>query len=400
MRSPETAPRLLAPDLVRGAALLGVALATVPAWLYARPTGPGGRPVGGPVTDRVVDAAGIVLVDARVFPAFALLLGWGTARALRRGPSGGGWRRVGVLLGLGAVVAVLLDGRNVLGLYAVSAAVVILLARARAAVVGVAAVLVAGPGLLTAGLGRGTGGAEATIPGPAAWYPLSAAERLAEWVVGVTLAPLVAGAFVAAALAGALVARTTWLDRPDGHRRLLAVAGLTGLALGVAGGVPLAAAAWQADSGLPDLSGAAPGVLHAVTGLAGGAGAVAALAWVASWRRVPDGRGRRPSPPGRAAALLSAAGRLPLTCYVAQLAVFAAVLAPWAGGVGAWIGSAGAAALAVAVWMVTSLGASAWVRSGLGRGPLERLLRGHRGRDRDLAPDSMIEPSGGSSNRG
>jgi uncharacterized membrane protein YeiB len=362
MRPPQAPPRLVAPDLVRGVALLGVALATVPAWLSARPTGPGGRPVGGPVADRVVDAAGLVLVDARVFPAFALLLGWGTARALRHGPPGAGWRRVGVLLALGAVVALLLDGRNVLGLYAVAATAVVLLHRAPWPAVATAAAVVAGPGLLMAGFGRGTGGTEATVPGPASWYPLSAGERLAEWVVGVTLAPLVAGAFLAAALAGALLARTEWLDRPGEHRRLLAGAGLVGLVLGVAGAVPLAVEAWRADSGLPVLSAAGPGVLHAATGLAGGVGAVALLAWAASWPATPP-------------SLLLAAGRLPLSCYIAQLAVFAAVLAPWAGGAGARLGSAAAAVLAVAVWLVTSLGALAWVRAGLGRGPLERLLR-------------------------
>ncbi len=376
MRAPEAAPRLVAPDLVRGVALLGVALATVPVWLAARPTGPGGRPVGGADVDRVVDVAGILLVDARVFPAFALLLGWGTVRALRHGPPGTGWRRVGVLLALGAVVALLIDGRNVLGLYAVAAAAVVMLVRAPGPVVAVAGVLVAGPGLLAAGLGRGTGGAEASVPGPAGWYPLSAGERLAEWAVGVTLAPLVAGAFVAAALAGALVARTGWLDRPGEHRRLLAAVGLVGLVSGVVGAVPLAVAAWRSDSGLPVLSGAGPGVLHAVTGLAGGAGTVALLAWAASWARVvPDPPGPRPSLPARVPGLVLAAGRLPLTCYVAQLVLFAAVLAPWAGGAGTRLGSAAAALLAVAVWLVTSLGALAWVRSGLGRGPLERLLR-------------------------
>ena len=375
----------VAPDLVRGAALLGVALATVPAWLYGRPTGPGGRPIGEPdgegtatadlTADRIADAVGIAVVDGRMLPLFALLLGWGAARVLARERVAGRGparrlvlRRAAVLLAVGAAVALLLDGRNVLGVYAVALVPVIWLDRASRAAVVVVATVVAVPGLVIAGFGRGTGGAESVMPGPSPSYPLAAAERLGDWVVTVALTPVLGGAVVGAALLGVLVARTTWLDDPARHRRRLAVVGGALVVVGLAGGVPLAVAAWGATGGTADLGAAWAGVLHAVTGLAGAVGAVGLLAWAASF--VPAD-GRRSGVVG----LIATAGALPLTAYVGQLVVFAVLLPPWSAGLGGAVGSSAAAGIAVLAWLLAAVAVTAWVRAGRGAGPLERLLR-------------------------
>lgn len=366
----------VAPDLARGAALVGVALATVPAWLYGHPTGPGGRPISGSrMADRIVDTAGILLVDGRMLPLFALLLGWGVARVLDRERATVHAhldrvlrRRAAVLLAVGAAVALLLDGRNVLGVYAVALVPVVWLARAPRAVVVPVAAIVALPGLVIAGFGRGTGGAESVMPGPSPSYALAAAERLGDWVVTVALTPVLGGAVVGAALLGVLVARTTWLDDPARHRRRLVVVGGGLAVVGVAGGVPLAVAAWGATGGTADLGAAWPGVLHAVTGLAGAVGAVSLLAWAASF--VPTA-GRRHV----AIELVTTAGALPLTAYVGQLVVFAVLLPPWSAGLGGTVGSAAAAGIAVLAWLLASVAVTAWVRAGRGAGPLERLLR-------------------------
>lgn len=80
----QRAERSLAPDLARGTALLGIALANSVAHVHDRLLGPGFRPVDGTAADRTVDVLVGVLVDNRAFPMFTLLYAYGLVMLLRR----------------------------------------------------------------------------------------------------------------------------------------------------------------------------------------------------------------------------------------------------------------------------------------------------------------------------
>lgn len=130
--------RMIAPDVARGLALLGIALANVVPQLWGRPTGPGLRPVDGSGADRAVDFVVTLLVDNRAYPLFAMLLGYGTVVLLRRQEAAGTpWpqarallvRRGLALVALGAAHLLLLFLGDVLLPYGLVTLVLVLLLR-------------------------------------------------------------------------------------------------------------------------------------------------------------------------------------------------------------------------------------------------------------------------------
>ena len=105
------------------------------------------------------------------------------------------------------------------------------------------------------------------------------------------------------------------------------------------------------------------GMLHAVTGLAGGIGYAALAGLVALHSRR-----------GPVVTALAACGQRSLTCYLLQSVVFVAVLASYGGGLGDELGIAQTAVLATATWAVIVVVAEVMRRRGY-RGPFEVLLR-------------------------
>jgi uncharacterized membrane protein YeiB len=170
---------------------------------------------------------------------------------------------------------------------------------------------------------------------------------------------------VPALLIGVWAARRRLLDDPEQHRRFLVRAAVIGLGLAVVGGLPMAlqAASWWQEPTIA--AGMLAGLLHAVTGYAGGIGyaAVAGLAAI----RVRDRS-------GPVVTALAACGQRSMTCYLAQSVVFVAVLAAYGGGLGDRLGIAQTALLAIATWAVIVVAAEAMRRRGY-RGPAEVLLR-------------------------
>ncbi len=69
-----------------------------------------------------------------------------------------------------------------------------------------------------------------------------------------------------------------------------------------------------------------------------------------------------------------AVGRRSLSCYLAQSVICAPLLSAWGLGLGAVLGSATAALFAIAVWLITVVGAYVLEQRGR-RGPAEVLLR-------------------------
>ena len=361
--------RALAPDLARGVALLGIAVANGVVHLYGRELGPSSRPLESSPADRAVDVVAALLVDNRGYPLFAFLLGYGTAQLVARqqargvpapDTSGVLLRRGVALLALGAVHAALLFSGDILGLYGLLALLLALLreASSRALLVGVAVCLVPFTVLgALDGLARGdVSGLSRAEP----QYLVAVALRLLEWTASLAVTPVLGVGLLAPMLLGVVAARRRVLDEPSRHRPLLRLVAGTGVPLGVAGGVPLAltsTGAWSAPTAVDVLVGA----VHALSGLAGALG-YAAIAGLAAPHVA------------RAAGPLVACGRRSLSCYLAQSVLMVPLLAPWGLGWGGSFGTASAAALAVAVWAATVLWA--WALDAAGRrGPAETLLR-------------------------
>ena len=370
------ADRSLAPDLARGAMLLLIALANSHIYLHGHEIGVRGYPTGGSAADRAVTLVQMTLVDGRAYPLFAALFGYGIVQILRRLAAAGrdavaarklirrrGWWMV--LFGFGH--ALLLFSGDIIGAYGLLAVLLAgVIIRAGDRTLLVTAALLSIPTLLFGAL-QGLPlpeGTDVFLPSMTTTDPLPAAGyRVAEWlVIGISQ---VFFTLIPPLLLGAWAARRRLLDNPERHRRFLVRAAVLGLAVAALGGLPMALQAAQLWQDYPVPVGMVAGVLHAITGYAGGVG-FAALAGVVAIRL----RDRR----GPVVTALAACGQRSMTCYLAQSVVFVAVLAAYGGGLGDQFGVATTAILAVATWVATVLLAE-FLRRGGYRGPFEVLLR-------------------------
>ncbi|WP_336923406.1 DUF418 domain-containing protein [Aquipuribacter sp. SD81] len=373
----ETRDRLLAPDLARGVALLGIALANCVVWLPGRDIGPLGKPVDGSAADRAVDTVVGLLVDNRAFPMFTLLFAYGFVLLLRRMAAQQlPWpearavllRRSLWLAVFGAAHMLLLFFGDILLSYGLLGLMLVWVVRwsdARLKVLGWSC-LVALAGLSAL---DGLGGAlDQDLPGPLRQGTVvgDAVWRLLTLVSTVSTAPFVVAALVPPAVVGILLARRRVLERPQEHLPLLRRLVLVGFPVSVLGAVPLVLAA----TGAVDLATGWDLLLATVHGLSGLVGAVAFVAAVAWWA------GRRPAGPrpGGLPGALVAVGRRSLTCYLLQSVLFTVLLPPWALGLADGAGTATVSTVAVGVYVVTLVVAVVLERAG-DPGPAERLLR-------------------------
>jgi uncharacterized protein len=368
--------RVLAPDLARGLALLGIALANCVVYVYGRELGPLLRPVDGTAADRVVDALVGLFVDNRAFPMFTMLFAYGYVMILRRQASAGvPWARAQALLFrrslwlalFGAVHMIVLFFGDILltyGLLGVALVLVIRWSDRALKVIGWSSLLVfVGLGSLDGLSGLTDGGLGdlvdvSTFSGALAFRAIT----LASTLLG---APLYVIGFLPPAVIGVLLARRGVLEDPVAQLPLLRRLATVGLAVSVVGAVPLVLMSTQVvDLGV----GAAvvAGALHGGTGLAGAVGFIGLVGWFVAAR----GSDARTGPVGA----LAAVGARSLTCYLLQSVLFVPLLAPWALGLGVGAGTAFVSAVAVAVYLVTVLVAVLLERAGRA-GPAEVLLR-------------------------
>lgn len=356
------AARRVTPDLARGLLLALIAVANAHLYLVDRPIGYRGYPTGFAGGDAVVAVVQMVLVDGRVYPLFAALVGYGLTRLAERAPDAVLLRRGLVLLGVGALHGLLLFPGDIIGAYGV---VVLLVAPAVTAgtaaassrsLLTVAAAMAALATVLSAG--QGTPQVVPTVPSIAA--PTVGAFLAAhpqEWVTTTVFSALLTAPAV---LVGVVVARSGTLDDPAAHRRRLARWAVGGLLASVALGLPLAlavAGAWAPASTVAGLVGAA----HTAGGYAGALGLLGVMGLLGSVRW-----------PGRD--LVAAAGTWSMTLYLSQSVVFVAVFATIAGGWGASTSLIAASVVGLVTWLVGVLVAGPLARAGH-RGPAELLVR-------------------------
>ena len=413
--------RYPSPDVARGFMLLLISLANITFWTgVARVSAP----------NDAADTAWLwvrtLLVDARSYPLFAMLFGFGLATMVNRRIASGtqsylqslpgveagreptaqeeAWareqatvdarrlvRRRGLWMVLfGAAHAVLFSG-DVIAAYGLVAVIFAgWLARKHwkraavlCAVVVVACVVIT---FVIESFMTSQGAASATDmhagAGESATTLLSyVSHGVTSWAVNLSTTPI--SLVVPAMFLGARLADTDLIAHPERHRRLLTGVGLGGLGIGAVGGIGVAQ--W-ATGGSLNLW-AVP--LHQVAGLAGACGWLALLALYAGGPR-PDGRltGLRK--------LASNVGRRSMTAYLSQTFLFATIFLalPALTGMELHLGEAWAAGIAVAVWLVT-VGLCAVLERGGHAGPFETLLRtavARSERERATAAPPTVQP--------
>jgi len=371
--APIRATRSPAPDLARGAMLAAIALANVMIYLYDRPYGLRHHIVEDGLTNQAVTALLTTTVDARAYPMFAALYGYGLARiAATRTAQGWSDRRVRSLLRrrsvglivLGAVHALLAFSGDILGWYGLLG---LLLAGASMRWSDRGLLLAAAVALPPAALVQGWVYSDPRVRldrevfwSVAIEEPLGAAMwRGVEWL----MAPFGLLAVLSALLLGVVAGRRNLLADVMSRRRSLGLAAFVGISAGWLGGLPMALATAHVLQ-LPAGSELWFSTLHIATGVPCGLGYAALAGWLCTSARFTA------SGPARA---LQATGARSLSCYLAQTVVFAALLPAWSLGLGATLGTTAAAGLALLTWLATVLLATVLDRRGR-RGPAERLL--------------------------
>ncbi|MGW3353767.1 DUF418 domain-containing protein [Nonomuraea rubra] len=362
----EQGARQLAPDLARGIMLALIAVANSAIYLYGRPYGIRQHIIEHGWADRLASAVSMTVVDARAYPMFAALFGYGFVHIRNRRRDDAEGRRVlrrrsWWLLAFGAVHATLLFSGDVLGLYGLVGLVLVRLLRARDRTLLVLAGCWLVPVALSSALVYST--PEGTAQRSYFWSfaiedPLTAlALRPLEWVA----TPFGLLGVGTAALAGVWAGRRELLSSPDRLRR----AALWGPLIGAAGGLPVGLFAAGVLTVHDPVTVMALNAVHVVTGIAGGLGYAALIGVLAG--RIGQRR-------GPVVTALAACGQRSLTCYLLQSVVFVALLSPYAGGLGGRLGSAATVALGLFTWAGTVLVAEVMRRAGA-RGPAEALLR-------------------------
>jgi uncharacterized membrane protein YeiB len=368
--------------------LLLIALANAVGVVFA--SAPGVGPVANGA-ERVVNLIRFTLVDARAYPVFAVMFGYGLVQLARRQAAAGASapgvravlaRRNLVLVGFGVVHGLLCYFGDFLGAYGIVGVVMAVLILPRGEkvhrlVLGLWA-------LATVELGYWAARAVSALRGPTVMMrdspPLSSAvptapspslaapdylsgilARLTEWPAHtVTVLP-----FIVIVWLGAWAARRRILEEPDRHLGLLRTVAVAGLAVGVLGGLPLAlvAAGWLE---VDPPTARTLSMLCNVSGMFAGPGYVAVFGLLS----------RRLTRANPVVGALSALGRRSLSGYLFQSLAWTVLLMPWslALAVGSRSPLLVGALVAGSVWLISVLVAVVLDRGGRS-GPAEWLLR-------------------------
>ena len=371
--------RALAPDLIRGAMLLLIALANSANFAFAGQPGVESSPHG---FERILNFVKLTVVDARAYPVFAVMFGYGLVQLARRqraaGATTGAVRRIllkrnGWLIAFGLVHATLLYFGDFLGAYGIVGIICTLLLLNRGdkfhrIVLGIWAfeivyvLVTAAQAAIAVVTSSGPAHALANDPNPslaATSYGASLVDRLHEYPLHTAS---VVG-FIMVVWLGIWAARKQVLENPAAHKTLLSWVAAVGLGITVLGGLPLAlvGAGWvHVDEAAVDSF----SYLSHVSGMFGGPGYVALFGLLVS-------RITRLSLPVRA---ISALGQRSLSGYLFQSVSWMVLLAPFT--LDHRFGSTAytAALIAIGVWVVSVIGAYAMSTRSY-PGPAETLLR-------------------------
>ncbi|HZX04451.1 DUF418 domain-containing protein [Kribbella sp.] len=371
--------RALAPDLIRGAMLLLIALANSANFAFAGQPGIESAPHG---FERILNFLMLTFVDARAYPVFAVMFGYGLVQLARRqrtsGASTSAVQRILVkrnawLIAFGLVHATFLYFGDFLGAYGVVgiACTLVLINRSdkfHRIVLGVWAFMALETLFIAAkavvAIVTSTGAAQPLTNSPnpslaATSYLGSLVDRLHEYPLHMAS---VLG-FVVIVWLGIWAARKQLLENPGAHKTLLTRVAVGCLGITFIGGLPyaLVGAGWlHVDKAAVDTL----DLLSQVSGMFGGPGYVALFGLIVA-------RIRKQSLPVRA---ISALGQRSLSGYLFQSVSWMILLAPFTLDLRFGSTAYTAALVAIGVWVLSVTGAYAMSRRSY-RGPAETLLR-------------------------
>jgi uncharacterized protein len=374
--------RALAPDLIRGAMLLLIGLANSANFAFAGQPGVESAPHG---FERILNFVKLTFVDARAYPVFAIMFGYGLVQLARRqqsaGATPGAARRILLkrnawLIAFGLVHATLLYFGDFLGAYGIVGIICTLFLLNRGdkfhrivlgiwAFMALEVLVVAVRAVLAVVNNSGPAHSLTNKPNPslaATSYFASLVDRLHEYPLH---AASVLG-FIVIVWLGIWAARKQILENPAAHKRLLTSVASVSLGITVLGGLPFAlvGAGWMHvdESAVGALS-----YLSQASGMFGGPGYVALFGLlVARISKVS-----KLSLPVRA---ISALGQRSLSGYLFQSVSWMVLLAPFTLDLRFGSTAYTAALVAIGVWVISVLGAYAMSKRSY-RGPAETLLR-------------------------
>ncbi|WP_328998922.1 DUF418 domain-containing protein [Kribbella sp. NBC_00709] len=371
--------RALAPDLIRGAMLLLIGLANSANFAFAGQPGVESAPHG---FERILNFLKLTFVDARAYPVFAVMFGYGLVQLARRqrnsGATPGAVRRILLkrnawLVAFGLAHATLLYFGDFLGAYGVVGIICTLFLLNRGdkfhrivlviwAFMAVEVLAFGAKAVLAVVNSSGPAHALTNEPNPslaATSYFASMVDRLHEYPMHFAS---VLG-FIVIVWLGIWAARKQILENPAAHKTLLTAVASIGLGITVLGGLPaaLVGAGWLHvdESAVGSLS-----YLSHVSGMFGGPGYVALFGLIVA-------RITKLSLPVRA---ISALGQRSLSGYLFQSVSWMVLLAPFTLDLRFGSTAYTAALVAIGVWIVSVVGAYAMSRRSY-RGPAETLLR-------------------------
>ena len=372
--------RILTPDLARGAALLGIAIANgITVWSlrigdfsqgYHRTLS--GIIVNNSLWDKVTIILTDMFVHTRGLPMFATLLGYGVGMILVREQRKGATkkqcraillRRYGALILFGLLHMVFLFYGDIMFIYGLIILVLVIPMRnAKNKTL-----------LITAGV---LFVLSMVMNGALLSYSDMNAVLLQGYGHGYVQDQLVRGASLAfiynflrfpfalplvgsVILVGFVAGRNGVLEHPEHFRMPMRIAATITVIIVITVGLPL---------GLASL-----GILgherifyllNMLVGMVSGPGIVVWISWIASWverRKLTDTLPIR---------MLTALGRMSMTGYVLQSVAFIFIMTPWFLGIGSGQSVTMVAMISAGIWVITVIFACLWSRTGR-RGPLE-----------------------------
>ena len=372
--------RILTPDLARGAALLGIAIANgITAWSLRIGDVPQGyhRTLSGIIVnnslwDKLTIIRADMFVHTRGLPMFATLLGYGVGMILVREQRKGATknqcraillRRYGALILFGIVHMVFLFYGDIMFNYGLIILVLVIpLRNATNKTL-----------LITAGVLF----ALAMVMNGALWSYLDMnAVLLHGYGHGYVQDQLIRGASLAfmynflqfpyilplvgsVILVGFVAGRNGVLEHPEQFRTPMRIAATITVIIVIAVGLPVGLASLGILGHEKFLY-----ILNTLVGMASGPGIVVWISWIASWVE------RRKLTNTLPIRMLTALGRMSMTGYVLQSVTFIFIMTPWFLGIGSGQSVAIVAVTATGVWLVTLIFAYLWSLTGK-RGPLE-----------------------------
>ncbi|TCM50273.1 DUF418 domain-containing protein [Kribbella sp. VKM Ac-2568] len=379
--------RALAPDLIRGAMLLLIGLANAANFAFAGQPGLNGDPHG---LERILNFLKTTLVDARAYPVFAVMFGYGLVQLARRqqnaGTTASGVRKIllkrnGWLVAFGLAHATLLYFGDFLGAYGIVGILCTLLLLNRGdkfhqiilwiwGAQVVYTIVAAGLAVLAIANTSGPAHAMTDSPNPslaATSYGAGLVDRLHEYPLHTAT---VLG-FIVIVWLGIWAARKQMLENPLAHRTLLIRVAAACMGITVLGGLPLAlvSAGWlHVDAAAVD----AMSFLHNISGQFGGPGYIALFALLVGKLTA----NRRPDQLSLPITAISALGQRSMSGYLLQSIAWMLLLAPFTLNLGDRLGNTAftAAGAAIAVWTISVIGAYQMTKQSY-RGPAETLLR-------------------------